>query len=98
MSIVKKIKLNLIERHLENLLLLCSKIKSSQEELSCLEDRMKDIKNEFEIGDLSESIYNTNRKGSEKEKKVLVSKIGIDIKKAIKNMDKIEKAMKEVDI
>ena len=98
MPIVKKIKLNLIERRLENVVLLCSKIKSSQEEMKCLEERINDISNEFETGNLSESIYNTNRKSSEKEKKALTSKISLDIKKAMKNMEQIEKAMKEVDI
>jgi hypothetical protein len=98
MTIVKKIKLNLIERRLESIVLQSSKIKSSQEELSCLEERINDIRSEFETGNLSESIYNTNKKSSEREKKLLASRISIDIKKTIKKIDEIEKVLKEVDI
>jgi hypothetical protein len=98
MAIVKKIKLNLIERRLESIVLLCSKIKSSQEELDCLEERMGDIKSEFESGNLSESIYNTNSKSSARDKKLLTSRIDIDIKKTLKNIDEVEKAMKELEI
>jgi hypothetical protein len=98
MTIVKKIRLNLIERRLESIVLLCSKIKSFQEEMGCLEERMNDIRNEFEAGNLSESIYNTNKKGSEKEKKLLTGSIGLNIKKTLKKIDEIEKTMKEVEI
>ena len=98
MSIVKRIKLNLIEKRLESIVLQSSKIKSSQEELSCLEERMNDIRSEFETGNLSESIYNTNKKNSEKEKKLLTSRIDDDVKKTMKKIDEIEKGLKDVDI
>ena len=98
MSIVKKIKLNLIERDLESIVLFCSKIKVLQEELNCLEERMEYNKNEFSSGNLSESIYNINRKSSLKENRKLATSIGLNIKKSIKKVESIEKALKEVSI
>jgi len=98
MSIVKKVKLNLIEKDLESIVLLCSKIKALQEESKCLEDRLTYYREEFSSGNLSESIYNVNKKNSLKEKRVIESGIGLNIKKSIKRLEDIEKAFKEVNI
>ena len=98
MSIVKKVKLNLVERNLENVILLCSKIKASQEELKCLEDRMSYNQNEFSSGDMSQSIYETNKRNSEREKRKLESEISLNVKKSLKKLQSIENILKEANI
>jgi hypothetical protein len=98
MAIIKKVKLNLIERNLENIVLLCSKIKAWQEELKCLEERMAYNQNEFLSGNLSESIFDINKRGSEKEKRKLTGKIEMNINKSVKKLENIEKSLKEVNI
>lgn len=98
MTVVKKIKLDDIENLLENIILFCSRIKVSQEELKYLEQRIDDNKSDFLSGSLSKSLYESNRKGLEKEKKKLMKKIDINIRNSIKKIGGLKSTLEEIKI
>lgn len=98
MSIIKKIKLSSIESGLEDVVSLCSRIKISQEELSYLEQKVKENTKDFSDGVLSESKYNSMGKELKKESLKLAKNIDSEIRRSIKKIDSIKQILNSIEI
>ncbi len=98
MVVVKKVKLNLIEKYLEDVVVSCSQIKVSQEELRYVDSRLKNNKKEFSSGDISSSMFNSKKKSLEKEKSKLNEKIKLNIKNSMDRLDSLRSIMNKIEI
>jgi hypothetical protein len=98
MVIIKKIKLNLIEKYLEDVVVSCSKIKISQDELKYVKTRMENNKREYTAGDISDNLFKTKKISLEKEKKKLDEKIKGNIKNSVKRLQDIRDILNKIEI
>ena len=98
MVIIKKIKLDLMEKYLEDIVILCSQIKVSQEELKYVNSRMKNNKNDFSSGDISKSLFTNEKNSLEKEGKKLSNKIKTNIKESLKRLESLRKILNAIEI
>ncbi|MFH0929004.1 MAG: hypothetical protein V1818_01455 [Candidatus Aenigmatarchaeota archaeon] len=98
MAVVKKLKLNSIEKGLEDIVSLCSRIKISQEELSYIEQKVNENRKDFSGGTLSESKYMDKEKDLKRESLRLSKNIDSDIKKSIKKIDSVKQTLNKIEI
>ena len=98
MVVIKKIRLELVEKYLEDVVVLSSQIKISQEELKYVKSRMDNNKMEFSSGDISDSLFKTKRINLEKEEKKLNNKIKSNIKKSANKLQAIRNVLNKVEI
>lgn len=98
MVVIKKVKLNLIEKYLEDAVVSCSQIKVSQEELKYVESRMEDNKKELSSGSISSSLFSSKKKSLEKEKAKLDNKIKLNIKSSLDKLEKLRSIMDKIEI
>jgi len=98
MTIVKKIKLELIEDYLKNIVGLCSIIRVSQEELKYVNSKLRKNENEFASGGISENLYKGNKTNLENEKRKLNEKINLNIEKTLKTLENIKNVLNEIEI
>lgn len=98
MSVIKKIKLSPIEKSLEDIVSLCSRIRISQEELGYLEQKTKENNKAFADGILSSSKYKTKEKSLGKERRRLAKSINQDIKNTVKKVDSLKGVLGKIGI
>lgn len=98
MAAIKKVKLNLIEENMEDVVLFSSKIKNLQEELKYLDSRTEINKKKFSSGKISKSLYNNKNKDLEKQKRKINKNINSNVKKAVLELEKTKKALNEIEI
>jgi hypothetical protein len=98
MVVIKKIKLNLVEKYLEDVVVSSSQIKVSQEELKYVKTRMENNKREFSAGDISDNLFKSKKISLEKEKKKLDDKIKANIKNSLKRLQDIRNILNKIEI
>lgn len=98
MTVIKKINLKSIEKYLDSIVILSSKIKAKQDEIKYLEEMLENNKKEISRGLVSKKIYLLNKKNSERKKKILKNKNAKDIKKALKKIENLEKVLRQVEV
>ena len=98
MPVIKKINLKSIEKYLDSVVILSSKIKAKQDELKYLEEMLENNKKEFSCGLVSKKLYTLNKRNSERKKKSLKKKNSRDIKKTLNKIEKLEKVLRQVEV
>lgn len=98
MTIIKKIKLSSVEKGLEGVVLLCSKIKAYQDEIMRLDEELEDNRKELSEGLLSKKIYFFNKKSTSREKRKNSRRMNVCVKKALKKIDDLETFFKQIEI
>ena len=98
MVVVKRIKLNAIENGLEEIVSLSSRIKISQEELLFLDTKIKENTNAFSEGTLSESRHKKKEKSLQREKRKLEKNVNFEMKRAIRKIGAVKKALDSVEL
>ena len=98
MTVIKKIRLNLVEKYLEEVVVSCSQIKVAQHEMKYVKSRMEDNKKDLSSGEISESLYNNKSSTLMGEEKKLKNKIKVNIKKSLSDLNKLRKLMDNIEI
>jgi hypothetical protein len=98
MVVIKKIKLNLVEKYLEDIVVSSSQIKVSQDELKYVKKRMENNKKEYTAGNISDNLFESKKISLEKEKKKLDNKIKANIKNSIKRLQDIRNILDKIEI
>ena len=113
MVIIKKIKLDLVEKYLEDVVISASQIKISQDELKYVKTRTENNRREHTAGDISDNLFKTKmitdilffclffktkKISLEKEKKKLDEKIKKNIKNSVKRLQDIRNVLDKIEI
>jgi hypothetical protein len=98
MVLIKKIKLNMLENQLEDIVVMCSQIKVSQEELNYIKSKVEENEEELSTGIISKNLYNSKKTDLEKEKGKLDRKINSNIKNSLKKLQKLKNVLNEIEI
>lgn len=98
MVVIKKIKLDMIEKNLEDVVVLCSQVKVSQEELRYVESKIADDRKDFSSGSISRSLFNSKKNILTTEEKKLNKKIKMNIRDSLKRLQTLKKFLNDIEI
>jgi hypothetical protein len=98
MVVIKKIKLEFVESILDDVVVLCSQIKVSQEELRYVEIKIEDNKNDFSAGKISKSLFKNKGTSFGKEDRKLKKKIKLNMKNSLRKIENLKTVFNEIEI